>query len=60
MKIIDKVITDFVDNFSLKDKLFSDITNSLVENVYDYIFNDKELVINNNLFTKLILLTYIK
>lgn len=60
MEIIDKIITDFVDNFSLKDKLFSDITNSLVENVYDYIFNDKELVINNNLIAKLIFLIYNK
>lgn len=60
MEIIDKVITDFVDNFSLKDKLFSDITNSLVENVYDYIINDKELVINNNLIAKLIFLIYNK
>lgn len=60
MEIIDKIITDFVDDFSLKDKLFSDITNSLVENVYDYIFNDKELVINNNLIAKLIFLIYNK
>lgn len=60
MEIIDKIITDFVDDFSLKDKLFSDITNSLVENVYDYIFNDKELVINNNLIVKLIFLIYNK
>lgn len=60
MEIIDKIITDFVDDFSLKDKLFSDITNSLVENVYYYIFNDKELVINNNLIVKLIFLIYNK
>lgn len=60
MDLVDKIIEDFVNEFTLKDRLFSDITDVLIENIYECIINNEELVIENNLSTKLLLLTYIK